>query len=108
MRQIPKPEIRVTSWTIAAPLYAIKGLPMKARHLLAFASNMRIHGCNIYKAMTNREIARELNFSYGQFMRAKKILKDRKLLFYDGTPGNYEKIKADWERENNSTWEYGL
>ena len=105
---LPKPSIRVDSWTIAAPFYMVKDIPFKARHLLAFASNMRIHGCNIYRAMTSHEIATALNFSYQQMMRMKRILRDKKLLFYDGTPGDYTKIKEAWERENNKTWEFDL
>jgi hypothetical protein len=107
-KQIPKPSIRVDSWSIATPFYMAKEVPFKARHLLAFASNMRIHGCNIYRLMTSREIANALNFSYRQFMRMKKILKDKKLLFYDGTPGDYTKIKEAWEQNNNKKWDYDL
>ena len=106
-RQIPKPEIKIISFTVAAPFYLIK-IPRVARELLAFASNMRIHGCNVYKLMSNHEIARALNLSYGQFMRAKKILRDKKLLFYDGRAGDYSKVKEEWERSNNEKWEYDL
>jgi len=108
MKQIPKPEIKIISFTVAAPLYSIKEIPRVARELLAFASNMRIHGCNVYKLMSNHGIAKALNLSYGQFMRAKKILKDKKLLFYNGTPGDYTQIKESWERANNEKWEYDL
>lgn len=103
-----KPAIRVLSWTIAAPFYQVKEIPFNARHLLAFASNMRLHGINIYQAMSNHEIAYALQFSYQVFMRMKKILKDKELLFYDGTPGDYTFIEERYERDNGEKWEFGL
>ena len=107
-KELPKPSIRVTSFVIAAPFYMLKDLPFKARHLLGFASNMRIHGVNIYKIMTSKECALAAGISYPQFMRHKKLLKDKGLLFYDGSPGDYTFIKERWERENNEKWEHSL
>ncbi|MBC8218607.1 MAG: hypothetical protein H8E73_09090 [Planctomycetes bacterium] len=63
---------------------------------------------NIYRAMTSREIAEALVFSYPQFMRYKKLLKDKQLLFYDGSCGDYTKIKEAWEKENNKQWGHSL
>lgn len=103
-----KPTIQVLSWTIAAPFYQIKEIPYNARHLLAFASNMRLHGVNIYKAMDNNEIANALQFSYQVLMRMKKILKDKKLLFYDGTPGDMTIIRDAYKRTYGKEWEFEL
>ena len=103
-----KPTIQVLSFAIAAPFYQIREIPYNARHLLGFASNMRLHGINIYRAMDNHELADALGFSYQVLMRMKKILKDKKLLFYDGTPGDYSEIRELYKQKYGKEWEFEL
>ena len=105
---LARPSITVRSWSIAAPFMLLEEIPTNARHLLALASNLRIHGINIYKAMANEEIAKTLCISHGVLMRAKKVLRDQELLFYDGAFGDLTFLKERWKRRHREEWGFDL
>lgn len=104
----PRPDIRIYNYSVAFIFFHAKEVPRQARHLLAFASNVRCHGGNLYKMMDSHSIAKELAMSYGVFMRSKKALKDAGLLFYDGTFGDLSHLKERWEQATGEKWEYEI
>ena len=108
MKQIPKPTIYIGSFTTAAPFFQAKEVGMSARSILALASNLKLHGGNLYKLCSNETIEKLFGLSHGQFMRAKKQLRDAGLLDYDGKPGDYAHLIARWEQCTGGKWEYDL
>ncbi len=106
--KVPKPEVYISSFTTAAPFYQAKEVSFTARCLLAMASNFRLRGANLYKLCSNESIERILSLSHGQFMRAKKQLKDAELLDYEGNPGDYSHLIERWEKCTGGQWRYEL
>ena len=108
VKLLPKPSIHIGSFAIAAPFYQAKEVTFAARSLLALASNCRTHGINLYKATSNEAIERILGLSHGQFMRAKKLLRDKNLLDYEGRPGSYQHLIDRWESCTGEKWEWEI
>ncbi len=106
--KLPRPEIAVRSFITAAPFYQAKEVCYAARGLLAFASNFRMNGANLYRLCCNEGIERMLGLSHGQYMRAKKQLQDAGLLDYDGNPGNYDHLIHRWEKISGEKWGFEL
>ena len=108
MKILPKPDIYVGAFIIAAPFYQAKEVTFAARSLLALASNCRLHGINLYKAMGNEAIEKVLGLNHGQFMRAKRELRNAGLLDYEGCPGDYQHLIERWEQVTGQKWEFEL
>ena len=106
-RQMPKPDIVIKNFSTALPFYSAK-VSRNAMVLLALASHFRICGANLYQIISNHDLAAQLFMSYGKFMRAKKELKDKSLLDYNGQPGDYSNLIANWEKATGEKWEADL
>ena len=106
----PKPEVVLKNFVLAAPFfYAAKdGVGRPACTLLALASNFRLWGANLYRLFSNENLEKMLGLSHGQLMRAKRQLRDKGLLDYDGNPGDYTHLKKRWEERTGYEWEGDL
>lgn len=100
------PGIFISSYNTAVIYMQAKEVGYVARCVLALAANFRHYGANLYKLCNNEAIERMLCLSHGQFMRAKKQLKDAGLLDYTGSPGDYSHLVKRWERISGYEWEY--
>ena len=100
------PEIYIARFNTAAIYLQAKEVNFLARNVLAMAANFRHYGANLYKLCSNESIERMLCLSHGQFMRAKRQLRDAGLLDYDGNPGDYSHLVERWERVTGGKWEY--
>jgi len=105
MKKVPRPTVNISSYCTISVFFRATEVGHIARHLLCLASSFRTHGANLYELCSNESIEQILCLSHGQFMRAKKQLRDAGLLDYDGNPGNYSHLIERWERVTGEKWE---
>ena len=103
----PRPIVFVGGADVPAP-FAGASINGHSKLLLSMASNFRIHGANLYKLVSNKDLAKSLGIKLGPFMRCKRELRDKDLLNYDCEPGDYTELVKRWERISGHKWIYPL
>ncbi len=108
MRKLPRPEVHIGTFVTAGPFYRATEVSRNARTLLALASNFKQHGANLYRLCTNESIEQVLGMPHGPYMRAKKALRDAKLVDYDGNVADLSHLVARWEAVIGEKWGYEI